>query len=183
MLDVGLIETQTDLERLCIEPADASPIPILCVVGVLPLEPEFEESRAEHAQSMKELEGVLSAQSLRSPQAMPTSTGNDSADDTNELEEHVSAGSEGQPSAPFRVAWVNALSAAGQGVRALFDLSDDLPAVVAINPRKSASAAYRGPFASAEILEWAEDCYHGRGMRRFDFELRIAQKQAAHDEL
>ncbi|KAJ2083478.1 hypothetical protein H4R24_000751 [Coemansia sp. RSA 988] len=182
-LDVGLIETQEDLERLCIEPADVSPIPILCVVAVLPLESEFEESRTEHALSIKELEGVLGAQSLRSPQVPPTSADNDNAGDTNELEDHHGAGSEGQLSAPFRVMWVNALSAVGKRVHALFDLSDDLPAVVAINPRKNASAAYRGPFASTEILEWAEGCYHGRGMRRFDFELYIARRQVVHDEL
>ncbi|KAJ2617765.1 hypothetical protein H4S08_000145 [Coemansia sp. RSA 1365] len=182
-LEVGLIEVQADLERLCIEPADTSPIPVLCVVGILPLESEYEESRAEHALSIKELESVLALQRLRSPQVQPTSANNDAADDTNELEEHGNFGNEGQRSAPFRVAWVNALGAAGERVRKLFNLSDDLPAVVAISPRKSAFAAYRGPFAGAEILEWAEACYHGRGMRRFDFELSIADRLAAHDEL
>ncbi|KAJ2162348.1 hypothetical protein GGF46_000712 [Coemansia sp. RSA 552] len=171
------IGSQADLERLCLQPASSSPVPILCIIGVLPLEPEFEESRAEHAQAVEELESVLSGQRLRAAHVQAATA----AADDGEPEEADDGGSGSYP--PLRVAWVNALDAAGQRIRAMFDLADDLPTAVAISPRKSASAPYRGPFASAEILDWADACYEGRGMRRYTFELAIGDKQAAHDEL
>ncbi|KAJ2349584.1 hypothetical protein GGF43_004392 [Coemansia sp. RSA 2618] len=183
-LDVQQIETQADLERLCIAPADSSPVPVLCVIGVIALEPEFEESRVEHAQAVSVLESVLSDQRLRSPRA-PTqpNSSDDDADDA-EIEGGDSAADSAELSPPLRVAWVNALSAAGQQIRTMFGLSDDLPAAVAVSPRKRAAAPYRGAFTSADIVDWADGCYDGRGMRRFTMELSIAsQPAAAHDEL
>ncbi|KAJ1956885.1 hypothetical protein GGI12_005187, partial [Dipsacomyces acuminosporus] len=90
-------------------------------------------------------------------------------------------------SAPLRVSWVNALSPVGQKVRTLFGLSDDLPSAVAINPRKSSSAPYRGAFDGKGLLEWADACYQGRGMRKFLFDLDISarktEKARVRDEL
>ncbi|KAJ1752976.1 hypothetical protein LPJ78_001637 [Coemansia sp. RSA 989] len=176
-LEVQQITTQADLERLCIESAEQSPIPVVCIISVLALEPEYEESRSEHAQAVSVLEKVLSSQKLRSPHA-PSGTSSD--DD----EEEDSASST-KDSPPFRVAWVNALDAAGQQIRKLFELSDDVPAVVAVSPRKNAVAPYRGAFTSTDILDWAEQCYQGRGMRKLTAELSIADTQTApaHDEL
>ncbi|KAJ2710258.1 hypothetical protein H4R23_006619, partial [Coemansia sp. Cherry 401B] len=175
-LAVQQIETQADLERLCIAPAEASPVPVLCIIGVVALEPAFAESRAEHARAVAVLESVLRGQQLRSPHAATGGSGDD--DDDDEIEAAGSA-----PSPPLRAAWVNGLGAAGQQVRALFGLSDDLPTAVAVNPRKRAAAPYRGSFASADMLAWAEQCYGGRGMRRLASELRIADAAPAHDEL
>ncbi|KAJ2455984.1 hypothetical protein EV183_000327 [Coemansia sp. RSA 2336] len=180
-LEVQQITTQADLERLCIKPAEQSPIPVMCIISVLALEPEYEESRSEHAQAVSVLEQVLSSQKPRNPRASSgTSNNNDDDDD----EEEGSASST-KDSPPFRVAWVNALDAAGQQIRKLFELSDDLPAVVAVSPRKNAVAPYRGAFTSTDILDWAEQCYQGRGMRKLAAELSIADTQTApaHDEL
>ncbi|KAJ2844771.1 hypothetical protein IWW36_005053 [Coemansia brasiliensis] len=176
-LEVQQITTQADLERVCIEPAEQSPIPVMCIISVLALEPDYEESRTEHAQAISELEKVLTSQQLRSPHASSRASNDDDDEDGSANDTKLSP--------PFRVAWVNALDAAGQQIRKLFELSDDLPAVVAVSPHKSAVAPYHGAFTSTDILHWAEQCYQGRGLRRFALELSIADtnKAPAHDEL
>ncbi|KAJ2704739.1 hypothetical protein FB645_003020 [Coemansia sp. IMI 203386] len=186
-MDVEEIATQADLERACIKQSDASSIPVLCIIGIVPLEPEFEESRLEHAQAVSVLEGVLKGQQPRN--ANPASAINDNDTDADIDDEDDGSGSQKTDNVtnkglPFRVSWVNALGAAGARVREMFGLSDDLPSAVAISPRKSAAAPYRGAFAKDELLEWADACYKGYHMQRFTFDLDIGQKSASvHDEL
>ncbi|KAJ2009916.1 hypothetical protein GGI04_000015 [Coemansia thaxteri] len=54
------ISSQADLERECIVPAQGARGGVLCVIGMVPLEPEFEESRIEHAKAIEELAAVAS---------------------------------------------------------------------------------------------------------------------------
>ncbi|KAJ1935663.1 hypothetical protein FBU59_005314, partial [Linderina macrospora] len=170
------ITSQQDLERLCIAPADASPVPMVCVIGVVPLEPEYEESREDHALAIKQLTSVLNSQNLVSQHAQE-------ADDDDE--EEGKEGDVGLP--PLRVSWVNALSPVGMRLRQMFGLSDDLPVVFAVDPRKSASALYRGAFDYAEIQQWAEAAATGVGMRRFLFDFDVSEpkqsKERPKDEL
>ncbi|KAJ2558343.1 hypothetical protein EV175_000839 [Coemansia sp. RSA 1933] len=187
-LEVKEIVSQSDLENLCIDPVSSSAIPILCIVGIMPLEPEFQESRDEHAQALKVLESVSKSQRMRNKYAEHSSSGHrrsneggDADDDDTENEERHE---EGKLEHPFRVFWANALSASGQNMRKIFGLSDDSPAVVAINPRKGTAAPYMGPFDSTYILEWADACYQGRGMRQVTSNLDIGNKnRGVHNEL
>ncbi|KAJ2786802.1 hypothetical protein GGI15_001213 [Coemansia interrupta] len=186
-LSVDEIASQADLERLCVDQATSSPVPVLCIVGVVALEPEYDESRSEHAQAISELELVLKNQKLHSVKKAADSHSANDDDDYDEDSGSAAADME-ETGPPFRVAWVNALSESGLKIRSMFGLSDDLPSAVAISPAKRAAAPYRGAFSGEELLAWAESCYQGHNMRRFSFELDIGNKQtepaeAAHDEL
>ncbi|KAJ1662630.1 hypothetical protein IW140_001068 [Coemansia sp. RSA 1813] len=183
-LEVREIASQSDLEELCIKADSKSAIPVLCIVGLMPLESEFQESRDEHAQALKILENVSNNQRMRSLSGHKESNDNVEVDDvlSDKMESEEQQG-ENRLGPPFRVSWVNALGASGREMRTLFNLSDDLPAVVAISPRKNAASPYMGPFDSTAILEWADACYQGHGLRRITSDLYIGVKDRAHDEL
>ncbi|KAJ2721357.1 hypothetical protein GGI07_004027 [Coemansia sp. Benny D115] len=191
------IATQADLMRLCIDQTASSIVPVLCIIGVVPLEPEFEESRVEHQQALSELQAVLRDQPLRGPSTpdadKPASKNDDDYDDDDDADANANADNATKALAPFRASWVNALGEAGKQIRTMFSLSDDLPSAVIINARRSAAAPYRGAFTKDGILQWANECYRGQHMRRFQFELDISgtaaqskeseQESPAHDEL
>ncbi|KAJ1725887.1 hypothetical protein LPJ61_005580, partial [Coemansia biformis] len=65
-LSVEQITSQTDLEQLCIQADKDSPIPVLCIIGILALDPKFDESQADHALAVKVLENVLAGQQVYS---------------------------------------------------------------------------------------------------------------------
>ncbi|KAJ1724323.1 hypothetical protein LPJ53_001406 [Coemansia erecta] len=185
-LSVDEIASQADLERLCVNHATSSSVPVLCIIGVVALEPEYEESRLEHAQAIGELELVLKNQKLSSVKKA-ANTHSEEEDEDDEVTGNTAADTE-ETGPPFRVAWVNALSESGLKIRSMFGLSDDLPSAVAVSPPKRAAAPYRGAFSGEELLAWAESCYQGHNMRRFSFELDIGNEhtepvEAAHDEL
>ncbi|KAJ1951158.1 hypothetical protein EC988_004128 [Linderina pennispora] len=175
---VDEIVSQKDLERLCIGPAGASPVPVVCVIGVVPLEPEYEESREDHAKTIQQLTSILNNQKLVTQHARVEDDDDEDGDDGDK---------EGERLPPLRVSWVNALSPVGMRIREMFGLSDDLPVVFAVDPRKSASALYRGAFEESEIQQWAEAAATGVGMRRFLFDLDVSEpkqsKERAKDEL
>ncbi|KAJ1896325.1 hypothetical protein LPJ66_004063 [Kickxella alabastrina] len=184
------IANQADLERHCINPADSSQVPVLCIIGIVPLESEYEESRSEHAQAVNELQAVLERQLTRNSNVSTAASDDDNDDEDGGKSEQQKESTVGKAGFPFRVSWVNALSDSGRRIRDMFGLSDDLPSAVIINPRKSASAPYRGVFAGDDILEWANACYQGHHMQRFMFDLDISSTQpdkkaaeAAHEEL
>ncbi|KAJ1907936.1 hypothetical protein LPJ81_000430 [Coemansia sp. IMI 209127] len=181
VLEVKEIASQADLKDLCLDADSKSTIPVLCIVGLMPLEPEFQESRDEHARAFKILESVSSDQRMRSRYVEHSSHSHRDGDGDEEVEDDDRK--EDELKQPFRVFWVNALGASGKKMRLLFGLSDDLPTVVAISPRKSAAAPYVGPFDSASILEWADACYQGRGMRRIITGMDIGNSDRTHDEL
>ncbi|KAJ1865233.1 hypothetical protein LPJ73_000073 [Coemansia sp. RSA 2703] len=183
-LSVDEIASQADLERLCVNQVSSSSVPVMCIIGVVALEPEYKESRSEHARAIGELELVLKNQKPRSVKKI-TDTHSEEGDDDDT--DNTASGTE-ETGLPFRVAWVNALSESGLKIRSMFGLSDDLPSAVAISLSKRAAAPYRGAFSGEELLTWADSCYQGYNMRRFSFELDISNKQteptaAAHDEL
>ncbi|KAJ1646540.1 hypothetical protein LPJ64_001991 [Coemansia asiatica] len=186
-LTVEEIASQDDLERVCINQSDRSSVPVLCVIGVVPLEPEYEESRLEHAQAIGVLEGLLRGQKPRSANQASAASGggfDPDIDEENSSNDSLETENASEEALPFRVSWVNALGAAGTRIHEMFGPSDDLPSAVAISPRKSAAAPYRGAFAKEELLEWTEACYEGYNMRRFTFDLDIGKKPASgHNEL
>ncbi|KAJ2858815.1 hypothetical protein GGI22_003219 [Coemansia erecta] len=182
ILEVKEIASQSDLKAMCLDADSKSEIPVLCIVGLMPLEPEFQESRDEHARAFKVLESVSSGQHMRSRHVEHSPHGHSDGNGDEEEENDVWKGEDGLKQ-PFRVFWVNALGASGQKLRLLFGLSDDLPTVVAISPRKSTAAPYVGPFDSASILEWADACYQGRGMHQITNGMDIGNNDHTHDEL
>ncbi|KAJ2512928.1 hypothetical protein H4217_006615 [Coemansia sp. RSA 1939] len=184
-VEVKEVVGQEDLERLCINEDNRSEIPVVCIFGVMALEPGFQESRDEHAQALEVLQSVASNQRMRSRYAErdPADDRSSTADKDEGGDEDEERRSKNALEPPFRVLWANALGEAGKQLCTILGLSDDLPAVVAVSPRKKAAAPYVGSFDSADVLEWAEACYRGHGMRRIASELRIGARPRAHDEL
>ncbi|KAJ2860631.1 hypothetical protein FB639_005609, partial [Coemansia asiatica] len=115
-LTVEEIASQDDLERVCINQSDRSSVPVLCVIGVVPLEPEYEESRLEHAQAIGVLEGLLRGQKPRSANQASAASGggfDPDIDEENSSNDSLETENASEEALPFRVSWVNALGAAG----------------------------------------------------------------------
>ncbi|TPX38506.1 hypothetical protein SeMB42_g06696 [Synchytrium endobioticum] len=85
---------------------------------------------------------------------------------------------------PFSFAWINAISSGGRKLIRDFDVSDILPNLVAIAPKRNVYQLFRAGFDETSVIEFLDDLISGKGRNfKYDFEISLgSEKKAANTE-